>query len=67
LREAHKLQNIESIDEASKELNDAWTSASQDMYNASNAGASEADGQQANPTGNASSENVTDAEFEEVK
>jgi molecular chaperone DnaK len=67
LREAHKLQNIESIDEASKELNDAWTSASQDMYNSTNAGATEADAQQANPTGNASSENVTDAEFEEVK
>ena len=67
LKEAHKLQNIEQIDEASKELNDAWTAASQDMYNASNAGATEADGQQANSTGNASSENVTDAEFEEVK
>ncbi len=67
LREVHKQQDLASIDAATQALNDAWAAASQDMYNASqqsgapgpDAGAQQAGGQQ--------SENVTDAEFEEVK
>lgn len=75
LKEAHKQQNISDVDAATAELNNAWTAASEEMYKASqaqgtdgnaqaNAGAG-AQGQQsseANPN-----DNVTDAEFEEVK
>ena len=69
LKEAHKLQDLASIETASKELNDAWMAASQDMYNATNAGDGQPGAEQANPkTGSATgAENVTDAEFEEVK
>lgn len=69
LKEAHKSQDIASIDTAVNNLNTAWTAASQDMYNATqNAGPQQgasADG--AGPSSSAGSENVTDAEFEEVK
>ena len=71
LKEAHKSQDISSIDSATTELNNAWAAASEEMYKATQAagaqqpgagGSQPNGGQQAN-TG----ENVTDAEFEEVK
>ena len=74
LKEAHKSQDLAAIDSATAEMNTAWTAASEEMYKATqNAGAqpgadgshANAGGQQAN-AGNAG-ENVTDAEFEEVK
>ena len=34
LKEAHKAQDIAAIDLAMTELNNAWTAASQDIYNA---------------------------------
>jgi molecular chaperone DnaK len=65
LREAHKSQDLDSIDAATKSLNDAWAAASQDIYNASQQqGGTETTQAQTGATG---SENVTDAEFEEVK
>lgn len=71
LREAHKSQDIAQIDPAVTELNNAWTAASEELYKATQGGAQpNADGgqqqQQGNGAGNAG-ENVTDAEFEEVK
>lgn len=74
LKEAHKSQDLARIDAAVTELNNAWTAASEEMYKATqggDAGAQQpgfdgaANGQQGQPGGNA--ENVTDAEFEEVK
>jgi len=69
LKEVHKLQDINAIESATKELNDAWMAASQDMYNATQ-GAEQAGpqgaGQEAGGA-NAAADNVTDAEFEEVK
>lgn len=69
LKDAHKAQNIADVDAALEELNTAWTAASEDMYKA---GA--ADGAQPGPdagasagTSNDAGDNVTDAEFEEVK
>jgi len=72
LKEAHKAQDISAIDAAIAEINTAWTAASEEMYkNTQQAGA-----QQPGPGGNSGahagssgsgSENVTDAEFEEVK
>ena len=68
LREAHKSHDINRIDPAVTELNNAWTAASEELYKASQQGGpqpgAENGGQQ--NTGNAG-ENVTDAEFEEVK
>jgi len=69
LKEAHKIQDLASIETASKELNDAWMAASQDMYNATNTGDGQPGAEQASGNGATGSgaENVTDAEFEEVK
>ena len=68
LKEAHKLQDLDAVDAATKELNDAWMAASQDMYN-STQGTEQPGAQSADPNAQSGSgaENVTDAEFEEVK
>src|SRR5439155_19546510 len=72
LKEAHKSQDLSQIDAAVTELNNAWTAASEEMYKAAQpAGGG---GQQAGPdqghqqqNSGGASENVTDAEYEEVK
>ncbi|OQY05121.1 MAG: molecular chaperone DnaK [Bacteroidetes bacterium 4572_117] len=70
LKDAHKAQDIAGIDAATKELNDVFQAASQEMYNA------QAQQQQAqNPEGgqqqqggeNTGGDDVTDVDFEEVK
>src|SRR6476620_7832654 len=68
LKEAHKSQDIAQIDPAVTELNNAWTAASEELYKATQGGAAQPGGdgggaQQSAGTG----ENVTDAEYEEVK
>ncbi len=71
LKDAHKAQDLAAIDAATKEVNDAFHAASQDMYNAQNAQG----GQQAGPQdfggqqGGSSNQqgDVTDVDFEEVK
>ncbi|MFZ1529870.1 MAG: molecular chaperone DnaK [Ferruginibacter sp.] len=72
LKDAHKAQDVAAIDAAMAEMNTAWTAASEDMYKATQGGAqpgpdagAEA-GPQPSSNGN-TGENVTDAEFEEVK
>ncbi|TCJ16532.1 molecular chaperone DnaK [Flaviaesturariibacter flavus] len=69
LREAHKSQDLAAIDTAMAEMNAAWTSASESMYNSTQGGQPGPDGgDQQGPQGQqGGSENVTDAEFEEVK
>lgn len=70
LKEAHKQQDIASIDTALAEMNAAWTAASEEIYKAQQAdgGAGNTAGnQQHEPQGAAAGDNVTDAEFEEVK
>jgi molecular chaperone DnaK len=70
LKDAHKSQDVAAIDTAVAEMNNAWTAASEEMYKASQQaggqqpGGGAGQGQQANAGGG---ENVTDAEFEEVK
>ena len=74
LKEAHKSQDISQIDAAVTELNNAWTAASEEMYKATQ-GAGQpgaGDGADASAGGNqqgqgGQGENVTDAEYEEVK
>ena len=72
LREAHKSQDLAKIDPAVTELNNAWTAASEELCKATQgAGGPQpnADGGQPQSEAGAGStgENVTDAEFEEVK
>ncbi|RYY69736.1 MAG: molecular chaperone DnaK [Chitinophagaceae bacterium] len=68
LKTAHKSLDIPQIDTATAALNEAWTAASEDMYKATQDGAGAqqpgADSGEQQAGGN---ENVTDAEFEEVK
>jgi molecular chaperone DnaK len=71
LKEAHKQQDIPTIDAAVAEMNGAWTAASEEIYKATQGQGGP--GAQAGPDGGQSqqpgggSEPVTDAEFEEVK
>jgi len=70
LKSAHASKDITKIDAALKTINDAWSAASQDMYNAqqnqNNAGANQNAGDQ-NKQNAGNGENVTDVDFEEVK
>ncbi|MFN8248206.1 MAG: molecular chaperone DnaK [Ferruginibacter sp.] len=71
LKDAHKAQDLGRIDSAVEALNAAWTSASEEMYKATqDAGqqpGADAGQQNAGTEQAAGTENVTDAEFEEVK
>ena len=70
LKEVHKNQQVDEIDNAVKAVQDAFQAAAQDIYNAqqtANPGA-----QQANPGANAAGggnddQNISDVDFEEVK
>ncbi len=73
LKEAHKSEDLEAIDTATKELNDKWQAASQDIYKAQqSANPSDAGGQQQGPQEQAEKETkseegeVTDVDYEEV-
>lgn len=66
------MQDIAAIDPAVEQMNAAWTAASEEMYKATQGGdgqpqGAEAGGQQPHGESGANAENVTDAEFEEVK
>jgi len=69
LKNAHKSQDIAAVDAAVAEMNNAWTAASEEMYKATQqaGGQPGADGGNAGHQANTGGENVTDAEFEEVK
>jgi molecular chaperone DnaK len=71
LKDAHKSQDIAAIDAAVAEMNTAWTAASEEIYKAQQGGAQPGaqgfeGGQQQQPN-SGGGENVTDAEYEEVK
>jgi len=73
LKDAHKAQDIATIDAATNELNTAFQAASQEMYNAQNAQGGQAGPQdfggqqQQSQGGNDQQGDVTDVDFEEVK
>lgn len=69
LKDAHKSQDVAAIDAAVAEMNNAWTAASEEMYKASQqaGGGQPGAGPDGGHQANAGGENVTDAEFEEVK
>lgn len=76
LKEAHKTQDVATIDTAMQELNTAWTAASEDIYKQgqdAGAGAQAGGGQGFDPNANAGggkqggADDVQDVPFEEVK
>ncbi|HEX6427752.1 MAG TPA: molecular chaperone DnaK [Niastella sp.] len=76
LKEAHKSQDLSAIDAATTEMNNAWTAASEELYKATQGdqagggqqpGAGAGGNQQQPGNGGGGGENVTDAEYEEVK
>jgi molecular chaperone DnaK len=66
LKEAHKAEDLASIDSLSEELNAAWQAASQHIYAAQGGADAGAQGS-AEHTTEPNDSNVADAEFEEVK
>lgn len=70
LKEAHKNQDIDAIDVQLKELENAWQSASQDIYNAQQQAGGNQQTQQEPPQeqqGGGTDPGVTDVDYEEVK
>lgn len=69
LKDAHKSQDVAAIDTAVAEMNAAWTAASEELYKATQQQGGQPGGDQggAGHTAGSGGENVTDAEFEEVK
>ena len=69
LKEAHKAQDLAAIDAATAELNNAWQTASAEMYAQSGAqpGAQAGAGAQGGQQTSGGAEDIQDAEFEEVK
>ncbi len=70
LKEAHKTENLETIDEAMKKVNDTFQAASQEMYNAqqeAQGGAPEGAQAEGEPQAAGKEDEVTDVDFEEVK
>jgi molecular chaperone DnaK len=71
LKEAHKSQDVNAIDAATTEMNNAWTAASEELYKATQGeqagGQQPGGGQQQGGNNGGGGENVTDAEYEEVK
>ncbi|WRQ34105.1 molecular chaperone DnaK [Bacteroidales bacterium MB20-C3-3] len=72
LKEAHKSQNLEAIDKATEEMNTAWHAASEEMAKAAQSGPQPGADQQgpgpgANQNSGSGDQEVTDADFEEVK
>lgn len=73
LKDAHKQQDVAAIDASLAELNNAWTAASEEIYKAQQGGATAGgptggpDQQEPQGANAGAGDNVTDAEFEEVK
>jgi molecular chaperone DnaK len=65
LKEAHKMQDLATIDTAMNELNQVFSSVAQNLYQNPGSGAGADAGQGAN-TGGSTADDVTDVEFEEV-
>lgn len=67
LKTAHKAQDIAGVDAAMAEMNTAWTAASEEIYKATQGAGAAGDAGAEPAEETAKSDNVTDAEFEEVK
>lgn len=68
LKEAHKNEDMDTIDSAMETLNNAWQTASQHIYNQQGGDAGAAGAEQAQQqTESGDAEEVADVEYEEVK
>ena len=68
LKEAHAAQNIDGIDAATAEVQSAFQAASEEMYSQANAaGAQPGADASAGASSQQSGQDITDADFEEVK
>jgi len=77
LKEAHKNENVDELDQKMEDLNNAWQAASQEIYNAQQqsggeqaTGGQSSSGQQGGSSSNKGDNDdgeVTDVDFEEVK
>lgn len=74
LKEAHKNQDMDTLDSAMESLNSAWTAASEEIYKATQQPGAEGEGQQTETADategsekESSDDDVADADFEEVK
>jgi molecular chaperone DnaK len=65
LKNAHQSRDFAGIEHYSKNLNDAWQAASQDLYNAQQQTGNPESTENAQPE--AEKDNVQDVDFEEVK
>jgi molecular chaperone DnaK len=65
LKTEFEAKNMDNLDAAMERLNNAFQAASQEMYNAANAGGADQGAQGGNTGGNQGDE-VTDVDFEEV-
>jgi molecular chaperone DnaK len=70
LKKAHEAQDVSGIDLATKALNDAWSAASQEMYQAQQEGQGQPGADAGNPGGGdpnaGGKDDVTDVDYEEV-
>tara|TARA_B110000003_G_scaffold268305_1_gene297651 strand:+ start:64756 stop:66654 length:1899 start_codon:yes stop_codon:yes gene_type:complete len=64
LKKAHESKDLTAIDSAMETINTAWSAASEEMYKDTQEGQPSPEGQ---PAPEASTDDVTDVEFEEVK
>ena len=67
LKTAFEAKDMESVKTKTEALDAAWMAASEEMYAAGQQGDTGADQGQADPSGDAGTEDVQDADFEEVK
>lgn len=67
LKEAHKSQDLAQIDTAVTEMNNAWTAASEEIYKAQQQQGGPEQAQQQPNQNDGGADNITDAEYEEVK
>ncbi|GAA4452758.1 molecular chaperone DnaK [Rurimicrobium arvi] len=67
LKEAHKAEDLDGIDKAVEEINAAWQTASQHIYAGQQGAEGGADASGAQGGAQPGADDVTDAEFEEVK
>jgi molecular chaperone DnaK len=66
LKDAHKSEDLDAMDKAMEDLNAAWQTASQHIYNAQQQAGDQ--GQQQGPEAASNNDGgVADAEYEEVK
>lgn len=67
LKEAHNSEDLDKITSTTEKLNQAWSAASQEIYQAQQDSAGTADAGAGTDSGTEHSEDVTDVEFEEVE